>query len=74
MIDSVRTRIIVEANKCKLRAHPEAVIEGYHIWWCETHNRPWFECEKEIAIGIAEESEARLADISRVINEYARSS
>jgi hypothetical protein len=32
---------------CKSDSEPLMVVEGYWLWWCETHHQPLFKCEME---------------------------
>jgi len=41
-------------NECKLESIPEAIVRGYHIWWCKTHNQPHAWCLEDIAVELLE--------------------
>lgn len=34
-------------KECETKLQPEAVVNGYHIWWCEVHERPLYQCREE---------------------------
>lgn len=53
--------------ECKC-SHELMVVEGYWIWWCDTHNQPLYKCEiNKLGIKV-EELENRIENAKKELN------